>query len=193
MAGIDVLKTLENIIGQDFIRVKVINTFDTEYTGTIYTYNATPGTLVLETPGSNPTLKANNYKVIRTSHIKSLQVINNTTTAKSVSIQPIATSHIPKIIKANEENSLLINKTRNSRVSKNGQFVFDTVYKRMPTVRWGPNHSIIVLDEVKIEEPYTSMAIKPLKGAEVNDDLVELLKRIVDDVWHKIDNERKGG
>lgn len=136
--------------------------------------------------------------MIRTSHIKSLEIITKKQQSQKqqqqeVPIQPISPSQIPTIIKRNEETSTLINKTRNKQVSRNAQFVYDTVFKRMPDVRWGPGNSIIILEEVKIEEPYTSLAIKPMNGAEDNQYLLETAKKVVDEVWAKIDSERKGG
>ncbi|KAH3676180.1 hypothetical protein WICMUC_002202 [Wickerhamomyces mucosus] len=173
-------------------RVKVTNTFDTEYTGTIYTYIKNPGTLVLQIPNKTVTQKGFNYKFIRTSHIKNLDILSKTVNESQVAkIQSINLSKIDEIIKRNKESVELINKTRNSNVSTQAQQIFDAVFKTIPDVQWGPNNSIIILDEVKIQHPYSISSIKSIDGGESG--ALDLIKKIVDGVWLKIENEKKGG
>lgn len=82
--------------------------------------------------------------------------------------------------------------TRNIHTTDEGQQVFNAVYKTVPNVKWKGN-SIVVLDEVVIDNPYTVNAIKSLKPAAEESDAIGLVKKIVDGVWGKIEKGRKGG
>jgi hypothetical protein len=132
-----------------------------------------------------------NYKFFRTSQIKELTVLSKTVNEDSVAqIHHVDPKQLPTIIQRNKENYELIKKTRNSKASKEGQTIFNAVYKTMPKVRWSGN-SIVVLEEVKIDPPYRIDSIKSLDDDE--DGAAQLVKKIVDGVWLKMENERKGG
>jgi hypothetical protein len=140
-----------------------------------------------------PTGESYNYRFLKTAYIKSLEIlqkkIDNSKVAK---ISRVDTSQIPKIIERNSKSLQTLKATRNIHTTDEGQQVFNAVYKTVPNVKWKGN-SIVVLDEVVIDNPYTVNAIKSLKPAAEESDAIGLVKKIVDGVWGKIEKGRKGG
>lgn len=162
-----------------------------DYTGTVYSYTTQPGTLVLQVTASSVTGCGFSYKFFRTSQIKELNVLSKTIDPSAVAeIHQIDPKNMPKIIQRNKENFELVKKTRNENAGREGQTIFNAVYKTMPSVRWSGD-SIVVLEEVKIDPPYRVDSIRSLDQEE--DGAAQLVKKIVDGVWLKMENERKGG
>lgn len=167
-----------------------MNTLDIETTGYVYSYSN--AALVLQIPTITATSESYNYKVLRVSHVKSLEVLSKTIDdSQVVKITKIDPDTIEQVEKRNAEAADLLKRTRNENVSKEGQQVFNAVYKTVPNVRWSGD-SIIVLDEVKISSPYNIKNIKSLSEDDKSD-AIELVKKIVDGVWNKIESESKGG
>lgn len=172
--------------------MKVVNTFDTEYSGSIYSYVADPGLLVLQIPINTSSGESFNYKFLKTNYIKNIEILpKKIDDSKVVKISKIETNQIPKIIERNTKNVEISRLTRNENTTSEGQKVFNAVYKTVPNVKWKGN-SIIILDEVIIENPYTVNSIKSIKSDEESDAIV-LVKKIVDGIWTKIENNKKGG
>lgn len=173
-----------------------MNILDIETIGTVYSYIAVPSTLILQVPTQTATGASNNYKVLRTSNIKSLEVLSKNIDSKVVAkITDVDSSQVPQIIKRNTEGVQLKRKTQNDRATKEGQHIFNAVYKTMPNVRWKET-SIIILDEVQIDAPYSIDSIKSIvQNADPKEetDAIRLVKKIVDGVWLKFENEQKGG
>lgn len=181
-------------------RIKVSNILDVETIGTVYSYIAVPSTLIIQIPSQTAAGSSFNYKVLRTSNIKSLEVISKKIdSSKIAKITEVDASQVPQITKRNTEAIELKKKTWNENATKEGQHIFNSVYKTMPNVRW-KGTSIIILDEVQIDPPYGLDSIKSiLKSHGQEDDGIEesdairLVKKIVDGVWLKFENEQKGG
>lgn len=162
----------------------------------MYAYTTLPGTLVLQVPTQSVVGNAYNYKFFRTSQIKDVTVLRSgegdsdgNGNAAVAEIHPIDVKSLPRIIQKNKDAYALVVKTRNEQASREGQIIFNTLYKTMPSVRWSGN-SIVVLEEVKIDPPYT---LDDIRGLHEDDDATSLVKKIVDGVWLKIESERKGG
>ncbi|CCH40962.1 hypothetical protein BN7_496 [Wickerhamomyces ciferrii] len=175
--------------------IRVVNILDTETIGTLYTYISNPGTLILQVPTTTAAGATYNYKFLRTSNIKTVEVISKSIDqTKIVKINELDPKKIPSVIKRNTEAVELKKLTQNDKATKEGQHIFNTLYKTMPTVRWKDN-SIIILDEVKINPPYQLQEVKSI----INDqdpeesDAIRLVKKIVDGVWLKVESQRKGG
>lgn len=172
--------------------MKVTTVLGQESTGSIYAYTTTPGSLVLQIPTTTALGNTYNYKFLRTSQVKHLEIVSTTTDVSTIAqIAPVDTQLIPQIIKKNTENVELGRKTRNVKASKEGQAVFNAVYKTMPNVTWKGNN-ITVLDEVTIFPPYRVDNIQSDKEDD-GESAMRLVKKIVDGVWIKMESERKGG
>lgn len=166
-----------------------------ETVGTIYSYNIQPSSLIIQIPHQTAVGASYNYKVLRTSNIKSLEVLSKDIDSKKVAkILEIDSTQIPQIIKRNTDAAELSKRTQNEKATKEGQAIFNAVYKTMPNVRW-KGVAIVILDEVQIDPPYGIDAVKsilPDKDTEESD-AIKLVKKIVDGVWRKFESEQKGG
>lgn len=173
----------------------MLNILDMETVGTVYSYNSQPSSLIIQVPSQTAVGASYNYKVLRTSNIKSLEVLSKNIDHKNIpKLLEIDSTQIPQIIKRNTETVDLKRKTQNEKATKEGQTIFNAVYKTMPNVRW-KGVSIIVLDEVQIDPPYGLDAVKsiiPNRDPDEND-AIKLVKKIVDGVWQKFESEQKGG
>lgn len=175
----------------------MLNILDLETVGTVYSYIATPSTLVIQVPSQTAVGPSYNYKVLRTSNIKSLEILSKSIDKTKVAqIAEVDSAQIPKVVKRNTEAVELRNNTINSNVSKEGQHIFNAVYKTMPNVRWD-GVSIVILDEVQIDPPYGIDSVKSIlpnhDDEDEESDAIRLIKKIVDGVWLKFENEKKGG
>ncbi|ONH68218.1 Protein LSM12 [Cyberlindnera fabianii] len=181
----EALDALRNVVG---MTVKVTTVLGQESTGSIYAYTTTPGSLVLQIPTTTALGNTYNYKFLRTSQVKHLEIVSTTTDVSTIAqIAPVDTQLIPQIIKKNTENVELGRKTRNVKASKEGQ----AFIKLCPNVTWKGNN-ITVLDEVTIFPPYRVDNIQSDKEDD-GESAMRLVKKIVDGVWIKMESERKGG
>lgn len=92
-----------------------------------------------------------------------------------------------KII-ASKKSELL----RGKGVSAEGQFIFDQVFKTIGDTKW-VGKDIVILDDVKVQPPYTVEDIKVLH--EGSNQSITLIQRIVERSWEQLeqDDGRKGG
>lgn len=142
------------------------------------------------------------YRVIKTSFIKDVVVLdkpkalsnkggNNSQKAFSnlePSIGPVSMEAATKREQAAVKKAKELRFTRGVGVTREGQMVFDAIYKTLPC-RWHEK-SIIVFDEVRVDPPYTAEACK---ADSPNSSALELVKKIVQGTQDKIANELKGG
>lgn len=161
---------LESIIG---LRVKVQTLLDETQIGEIYAYDAITNTLALqkEPKTSLPYPTTWDFSILKISCLKDIQVIgeasdglftrdgNNTMkdsspfTRSRPHIRPISLDIIP----AREKESIKKHQAAIARkgigVTQEAQNLFDSLSRTLPC-RW-EKQSIIVLDEVHIDPPYT--------------------------------------
>lgn len=186
--------SLENILG---FKVRVVNVLDEVTEGKVYSFNSSNNTLTLQTNKKN---QPQSFKVIKCSFIKSLEVIGEKPVSNAFKRQHIKPTHIDvqridealkKKIAQKGKVSVLVGKG----VSREGQFIFDLLYKTVSDTRW-VDKTIVVLDEVQVFPPYKVEDIKSMN--ESNSQSTALVQRIVERGWEKLEssaasNSRKGG
>lgn len=185
---------LENILG---FKVKVTNVLDEVTEGKIYSFNSSNNSLTLQINKRN---QPQGFKIIKCTFIKNLEVVGEKPASNSFKRQPIKPSHV----NTDRINQLLNKEIAQRRwknaltgkgVTKEGQVLFDLLYKTVSDTRW-EGKKIIVLDEVEVSPPYTMDNIKSLNGPDSQS--ATLVKRIIERGWEKLGhaNEldgRKGG
>ncbi|CAL9727903.1 hypothetical protein MOUN0_B03070 [Monosporozyma unispora] len=187
--------SLEYIVG---FRVKVTNLIDVVTEGRIYAFNSGNNTITLQTNKKNQS--PYDFKIIKCSFIKSLEVIGDKPNANSFKKQFMKPSlvnldrvedFLEKQIEVSNKNSLL----KGKGVSHEGQAIFDLIYKTIPDTKW-VGKDIVILDDIKVTPPYKVANIVTIHETQS----VDLIERIVERGWANIDSEtyafddgRKGG
>ncbi|CAL9733304.1 hypothetical protein MOSE0_A02784 [Monosporozyma servazzii] len=187
--------SLEYIVG---FRVKITNLIDVVTEGKIYAFNSGYNTIVLQTNRKNQS--PYDFKVIKCSFIKTLEVIGDKPNANSFKKQYLRPSlvnlervedFLKEQIHISNKNSLL----KGKGVSREGQTIFDLIYKTVPDTKW-VGKDIVILDDIKVTPPYKVDNIVTIHETQS----VDLIERIVERAWNNIDSEiypsddgRKGG
>ncbi|AET41479.1 Lsm12p Ecym_8194 [Eremothecium cymbalariae DBVPG len=181
--------SLEQIVG---FKVKVTNVLDTVTQGKIYSYDSGNNTLTLVSSKRNQTPT---FKIIKTSFIKSLEVVGERPASPGFKRDPIKPSHV-HINRVTENLKVKIAECKKKELligkgaSHEGQVVFESIHKTIPDTRWH-GKSIIVLDELEVVPPYTLADVKCMNNPEVNSK--ELVVKIVEGAWKKLELQKKGG
>ena len=177
--------SLEHAIG---FKVKVTNLLDVVTEGKIYSFNSVNNTITLQTNRKNQTVY--DFKIIKCSFIKSLQVIGgkpNTNSFKKQTIKPSMVNldrvetFLNQEIERSNKNILL----KGKGVTPEGQIIFDLIYKTIPDTRWD-GKDIIILDDIKVVPPYKIDNIVKLHETPS----VDLIERIIERGWSNIKNSR---
>ncbi len=215
-SAVSTMASLDNIIG---LPVRLTTILDNDITGKLYAYCPTTDTVTLiedkrsneSESASNSTSNGQNFRIVKIAFLKGITVLDKKAAAKQIresharqgsslatpnpfetsspAISPVSVSSITKT-KANALKSLtLANMTKGKDVSLEAQDIFDAIFKTIQHTRWA-DKSIIVLDEVRIDPPYT---VESCKAKDSNSQALDLVKKIVDGARKKIDQERKGG
>ncbi|KAK9240200.1 anticodon-binding domain-containing protein [Lipomyces kononenkoae] len=200
------------------LKVKIVTTLDDIIVGRVYAYCTLTNTLTVmedDAPtGGKPDVK--NYRILKVSFIKDIAVLDK---------KPEDTTEDDTALAANRNAGLFLKATphigpvnissamqkvnsaaraagqvlaqRGVGVSKDAQDLFDALAKTLP-VRW-LDKSILVLEEVKVDPPYTSEACsaktdspalaRVMKVVEGERRRLETLKQ----ARSEISEERKGG
>ncbi|KAJ8103867.1 anticodon-binding domain-containing protein [Lipomyces tetrasporus] len=200
------------------LKVKIVTTLDDIIVGRVYAYCTLTNTLTVledETPvGAKPDLK--NYRILKVSFIKDLAVLekdagdaseDDAMTVNSQSSGPFLkatprigpvdiNSAVQKINSAARAAGQLLAQ-RGVGVTKDAQDLFDALAKTLP-VRW-LDKSILVLEEVKVDPPYTAEACSAKTGSPA----LDRVKKVVDGERRRLETlkqarsetseERKGG
>ncbi|EDO18582.1 hypothetical protein Kpol_1048p12 [Vanderwaltozyma polyspora DSM 70294] len=188
---------LENVLG---FKVKVTNVLDMVTEGTVYSYNSSNNTITIQT-----SLKkgVGSFKIIKCSFIKSVDVIGEKPLNNTFKKQQLKPSFVNLDRVQKSLDNTLVEVTKRDvlvgkGVSKQGQAIFDALYKTFSDTRWS-GKNIIVLDDVQLEPAYKLNNVKPL--GDVKPETVEMIKKIVERTWERLtaegldddENERKGG
>lgn len=139
--------------------------------------------------------KSLNYKFIKPENIKSLEITGQVDESSVAKVGKVDVTQLDRVVKKNKDSYQVYKQLKNDSVSKEGQLIFNTVYKTMPQVKWD-KLDIVVMNEVVISPPYTVASVKLLHAGNAQDedsDALTLVKKIVDGVWLKMESERKGG
>ena len=175
--------SLEHAIG---FKVKVTNLLDVVTEGKIYSFNSMNNTITLQTNRKNQTVY--DFKIIKCSFIKSLQVIGdkpNTNSFKKQVIKPSMVkldrveTFLNQEIKKSNKNSLL----KGKGVTPEGQIIFELIYKTIPDTRWD-GKDIVILDDIKVVPPYRIDNIIKLHETQS----INLIEKIVERGWNNIEN-----
>ncbi|KAK9317873.1 anticodon-binding domain-containing protein [Lipomyces starkeyi] len=200
------------------LKVKIMTTLDDIIVGRVYAYCTLTNTLTVledETPlGAKPDVK--NYRILKVSFIKDIAVLekmpedtteDEAAPANSRGGGPFlkATPHIGPVninsavqkINSAARAAGQILAQRGVGVTKDAQDLFDALAKTLP-VRW-LDKSILVLEEVKINPPYTPEAC----SAKSDSPALARVKKVVDGERRRLETlkqarsetseERKGG
>ncbi|KAK5781718.1 Lsm12p PWA37_004617 [Arxiozyma heterogenica] len=193
--------SLEHVIG---FKVKVINLLDVITEGKIYSFNSVNNTITLQTSRKNQSFY--DFRIIKCSFIKSLQVIGDkpsTNSFKKQIIKPYMVNldrietFLNQEIERSNKNSLL----KGKGVTPEGQTIFDMIYKTIPDTRWD-DKDIVILDDIKVVPPYKIDNIITLHETQS----INLIEKIIERGWDNIktsrdstpiskdgDTDRKGG
>lgn len=187
--------SLEQVIG---FRVKITNLIDVVAEGKIYAFNSINNTITLQTSKKNQ--PPYDFKVIKCSFIKTLEVVGdkpNANTFKKQYVKPnlVHLERVEELLKeqimASRKRGLL----KGKGVSREGQLIFDLIYKTVPDTKW-VGKDIVILDDIKVTPPYKIDNIVTIHETQS----VNLIERIVERGWNNIDSEtnssddgRKGG
>lgn len=185
---------LEHILG---FKVRVTNVLDEVTEGKVYSFNSSNSTLTLQTNKKN---QPQTFKIIKCTFIKSLEVIGEKPATNVFKRQQIKPSHVNvQRIDQLLNKELALRKQKNflagKGVTKEGQFLFDLLYKTVSDTRW-VEKKIVVLDDVEVLPPYKIENIKSLNGPDSQS--ATLVKRIIERGWEKLEHTndfegRKGG
>lgn len=187
--------SLEYIVG---FRVKITNLIDVVTEGKIYAFNSGYNTIVLQTNRKNQS--PYDFKVIKCSFIKTLEVIGDKPNANSFKKQYLRPSlvnleRVEEFLKEQIHISNKNNLLKGKGVSREGQTIFDLIYKTVPDTKW-VGKDIVILDDIKVTPPYQVGNIVTIHETQS----VDLIERIVERAWNNIDSEiypsedgRKGG
>ncbi|KAK7207395.1 anticodon-binding domain-containing protein [Myxozyma melibiosi] len=168
-------QSLDWVVG---LKVKITTALDDVIVGSVYTYCSQTNTLALiedEIPNpSKPELK--NLRIVKTSFIRDIAVVGRKTEDKAVADQllqqqsngraaggpfakvqpaigPVQIEGVVQKMKSATRSAGQSLAQRNVAVTAEAQELFDSLSKTLP-IRW-VNKSILVLDEVMIDPPYT--------------------------------------
>ncbi|QLG74205.1 hypothetical protein HG535_0G00890 [Zygotorulaspora mrakii] len=185
---------LESVLG---FKVRVTNVLDQITEGKIYSFNSANNTLTLLTTKKG---QPQSFKVIKCSFIKNLEVLGDKPASNTFKRQHIRPQHVNvERIEQLLRQKLAEQKTRSIRtgknVSKEGQFLFDMLYKTVSDTKW-VDKKIVVLDDVEISPPYKLENVKPLHGSHTETET--LVKRILQRGQEKLNDMmemdgRRGG
>lgn len=162
-----------------------------EIEATLWTYDPQTSFVVLTSPATsslssssqpqtaqNPPSTKRNYHLIKSTQIKSVQVLSLVPDASIPSPASQLRSINPAELSARVEKAVQEDQKARARVgqgvSDEAQALFDALGKTLP-VRWA-GRSIVVMDEVIIGEPYGVADVKGGKGA---GGYVERVKKVV--------------
>ncbi|CDO96452.1 unnamed protein product [Kluyveromyces dobzhanskii CBS 2104] len=182
--------SLEDILG---LKVKITDVLDDVTQGKVYSFNSNNDTITLISGKKNKTYT---FDIIQTSFIKHLELVGDKVNPSSFKKDPIKPSYVDlnKVktdLSISTEEAAKRARSIGKNVTYEGQFIFDLIHRTISGIRWREK-SIIVLDELEIAPPYQPKNINPLQGKSgVNSK--ELITKIVQSAWNKIENERKGG
>lgn len=185
---------LENILG---FKVRVTNVLDQVTDGKVYSFNSSNNTLTLQINKKN---QQQSFKVIKCSFIKNLEVlgekpVSNVFKRQHIKPTQVTVGRIDQLLKQRCMEQSKKNILTGKGVSKEGQFLFDLLYKTVSDTKW-VDKKIAVLDEVEISPPYRVENIKTVSGS--NTESANLVRRIIERGWEKLsstneDDGRKGG
>ncbi|KAK9469731.1 anticodon-binding domain-containing protein [Lipomyces arxii] len=155
-------RSLEWIVG---LKVRVVTALDDTIVGSVYSYCLNTNTLALIEEGEPVAGKADlkNVRILKASFIKSLNVLKKSedSTGTGTGFGKISPAIGPvNLTSVNQKmNRAMRNASQNAiavgvGISKDGQNLYDALARTLP-VRW-LNKAIYVLEEVKIEPPYTA-------------------------------------
>lgn len=177
--------SLEHVIG---FKVRVINLLDVITEGKIYSFNSVNNTITLQTSRKNQSIY--DFRIIKCSFIKSLQVIGDKPSTNSFKKQILKPSmvNLDRIetflnqeIERSNKNSLL----KGKGVTPEGQTIFDMIYKTIPDTRWD-GKDIVILDDIKVVPPYKIDNIITLHETQS----INLIEKIIERGWDNIKTSR---
>lgn len=177
--------SLEHVIG---FKVRVINLLDVITEGKIYSFNSVNNTITLQTSRKNQSIY--DFRIIKCSFIKSLQVIGDKPSTNSFKKQILKPSmvNLDRIetflnqeIERSNKNSLL----KGKGVTPEGQTIFDMIYKTIPDTRWN-GKDIVILDDIKVVPPYKIDNIITLHETQS----INLIEKIIERGWDNIKTSR---
>ncbi|AGO12016.1 AaceriAGR340Wp [[Ashbya] aceris (nom. inval.)] len=175
---------LEHILG---FKVRVTNVLDGVTQGKIYAYDSGNHTLTLLCGRKG---HAASFKVIKTTFIKSLEVVGEKPASPGIkrdTLKP-AGVNIERVVATlrTRDAEHRVQDSGGGAATAEGRAVFESVARTVAMTRWEGDR-IVVLDEVEIAPPYT---VAEVRGAAAS---CELVAKIVEGTWRKLESQKKGG
>ncbi|KAK9476588.1 anticodon-binding domain-containing protein [Lipomyces japonicus] len=141
------------------VNVVVTTVLDERVSGTVYAYCTQTNTVTVHTSRFE-------FRVLKVGFIKDIAVVGKPVQQPSPALPTVEPVNLATITARLEQAIRAANQHQASRgvgVSAGAQALFDALHKTLP-VRWD-GVAIVVLDEVRIEPPYTSAACNAADAA----------------------------
>lgn len=162
-------------------RVRITNVLGIVTEGTIYTFNPTNATIVLQTlRGLNETYS---FKIIKFSFIKSIAHVSEGY-GSNFRLQDVNIDNIMSSLRDVSKMS--------QNVTPEGKSIYELLSTTISDVEW-KGSDIIVLKNIKITYPYKVLNVIPLENQH-NNSLI-FIKNIIERGWRQIEEDKglKGG
>ncbi|KAF6006881.1 hypothetical protein HII12_004805 [Brettanomyces bruxellensis] len=207
----------------DLFRVRIVTDRNDVLEGMINSYSPISGKVTLvqgeeKSQGSKLYTKLGTFTVINTSFIKSVKCLSKQKVDNAVGGKlddkfkamvnqpvfiPVASighsfrSGDPKVL-ARQENEF--NRRRifgNRKISVEGEAVFNQLYKLLPEgdVTFDKKDNIVIFgNHLIVMKPYRSGCCHIINGnGETEDQQLSYIRKVIKDIWDKLEGERKGG
>ncbi|SGZ50752.1 CIC11C00000000152 [Sungouiella intermedia] len=202
------MNNLDQVIN---LKVKITNLLDESIVATIYAFNPGQEVLVLKVspsggarngPGSS---KLEQYKIINTAFIKSLQVMPpfpkkgqkpytgfNQRLAK-VDISKLE-ADLNRAISQHRNHKVELQTTKKNETSPLAAKIFDKMSQKFgkENIHWHGNESILAFKEIVISRPYALNKISNFKKSQASKHMDEV-RSALREIWLEVDNAKRGG
>ncbi|VEU20435.1 DEKNAAC101240 [Brettanomyces naardenensis] len=211
---------LEDSVG---LKVKIVTNADESIQGIIHSYNPHSGVVSLVSDDSAVSSgegysKNTEFRIVRASFIKSAQALNRQKTPlpsnvkvdekfrnmynkpATIPVSSIANNFRHGNPKAIQRQQLEFKRRRilgERKLSVEGEAVFNQLYNLLPEgdVTFDKDDSIVIFDNhLIVLKPYKSENCKILNGTgEEEDQQLSYIRKVIKDIWDRLETERKGG
>lgn len=194
------------------LKVKITNLLDESTVATIYAFNSSQEVLALKVSSSsgqkNGSAKLDEFKIINTAFIKSLQVMppfpkkgqkiphGYEKKLTKIDIQKYE-AELNRAISQHQNSSVERSNTTTSKKSEASPLaskIFDKLSNKLgkENVQWHGNETILAFKEIIISRPYALNRISNSKKSQASKHIDEV-RSALREIWLEVDNSKRGG